>query len=256
MFGTIHFARCARRLISHGADSSSLRSFGGYGAQRVSTSPNAGSSPRLTDVKEFSPCVLTHRKLIHSGSPEDLRDKMFSKRENYAREGKDMFGPLGSRNSDDPFFKRDFLKDVISRDGREFRGSSQFLPQNIEQDADFVHIKLMRNNTFVTVTDSNGNKKLGASAGCLSELKGGQKFSRYAAEATAEHVGRLSRSLGIKSIVMRVKGFTYFKKKRQAIMSWKEGFSESRLGRNPIVYIEDVTRKAHNGCRLPKKRRI
>jgi small subunit ribosomal protein S11 len=53
-----------------------------------------------------------------------------------------------------------------------------------------------------------------------------------------------------------VKGFTYFKKKRQAIMSWREGFTNSRADPNPIVYIEDTTRRPHNGCRLPKKRRI
>ncbi|XVF31422.1 hypothetical protein REPUB_Repub16aG0144800 [Reevesia pubescens] len=109
-----------------------------------------------------------------------------------------------------------------------------------------------RSYTFVTVTDSNGNKICGASSGQL----GGTKVPRYAAEATAEHVGRLARNMGIKSIVVRVKGFTHFKKKRQAILSFRDGFSNSRLDRNPIVYIEDTTRRPHNGCRLLKKRRI
>lgn len=61
--------------------------------------------------------------------------------------------------------------------------------------------------------------------------------------------------MGSKSVVMRVNGFTYFKKKRQTIMSFREGFSNSG-DRNPIVYIEDTTQKPHNGCRLPKKRQI
>ena len=30
----------------------------------------------------------------------------------------------------------------------------------------------------------------------------------------------------------------------------------SRNDQNPIAYIEDTTRKAHNGCRLPRKRRV
>lgn len=150
----------------------------------------------------------------------------------------------------------DFVRGIIEEDGKGFIGSSHYPRYNVEQNADFVHIKLMRNNTFVTVTDSKGNKKLGASSGCLPELKGGPKMSRYAAEATAEHVGRQARNLGLKSVVMRVKGFTYFKKKRQAIMSFREGFGNSRGDHNPIVYIEDTTRRAHNGCRLPKKRRI
>ncbi|EOY11562.1 PREDICTED: probable ribosomal protein S11, mitochondrial [Theobroma cacao] len=148
------------------------------------------------------------------------------------------------------------VRKVLEEDGKSIFGGSQFLRyKNFEQDADFVHIKLMRNNTFVTVTDSNGNKKCGASSGQLSELKGGAKVSRYAAEATAEHVGRLARNMGIKSVVVRVKGFTHFKKKRQAILSFREGFSDSRSD-NPVVHIEDTTRRPHNGCRLPKKRRV
>ncbi|CAI0380612.1 unnamed protein product [Linum tenue] len=73
------------------------------------------------------------------------------------------------------------------------------------------------------------------------------KLSRYVAEATSEHVGRKARD----GVVVKVNGFSLFKKKRQAIMSFKEGFG------NSIDYIEDTTRKPHyNGCRLPKKRRI
>jgi small subunit ribosomal protein S11 len=148
-----------------------------------------------------------------------------------------------------------FVRGIIEEDGKDMGGS---LPSryNVEQNADIVHIKLLRNNTFVTVTDSKGDTKCKASAGCLPEMKGGAKLSRYAAEATSEHVGRMSRSMGLKSVVMKVKGFTYFKKKRQAIMSWREGFTNSRADPNPIVYIEDTTRRPHNGCRLPKKRRI
>ncbi|XVE63095.1 hypothetical protein DITRI_Ditri06bG0172200 [Diplodiscus trichospermus] len=154
------------------------------------------------------------------------------------------------------FRSMDFVREAIEGDGRGTYRGSQFPQRNVEQNADFVHIKLMRNNTFVTVTDSNGNKKCGASSGHLSELKGGTKVSRYAAEATAEHVGRLARNMGIKSVVIKVKGFTHFKKKRQAILSFREGFSKSRLDKNPVVYIEDTTRRPHNGCRLPKKRRV
>ncbi|CAN6555599.1 unnamed protein product [Malus baccata var. baccata] len=149
-----------------------------------------------------------------------------------------------------------FVRGVVEEDGRSNFWGSQFPRYNIEQNADIVHVKLMKNNTFVTVTDSKGNKKLGASAGSIPDMKGGPKLAKYAAEATAEHVGRMSRNFGLKSVVMKVKGFTYFKKKRQAIMSWKEGFSSSRVGHSPIVYIEDTTRKPHNGCRLPKQRRI
>nr|GEY15013.1 probable ribosomal protein S11, mitochondrial [Tanacetum cinerariifolium] len=48
------------------------------------------------------------------------------------------------------------------------------------------------------VTDSKGNKKMGASAGSLAEMSGGPKVSKYSAEATAEHVGRVAKSMGLK----------------------------------------------------------
>ncbi|WJX20359.1 hypothetical protein P8452_09923 [Trifolium repens] len=74
-----------------------------------------------------------------------------------------------------------------------------------QHDADIVHIKMLRNNTFVTVTDSKGNVKLSGSAGSLKDLKSGQKLSRYAAEATAEVVGRRAKGLGLKSsVVMKI----------------------------------------------------
>ncbi|THG18303.1 hypothetical protein TEA_021604 [Camellia sinensis var. sinensis] len=121
-----------------------------------------------------------------------------------------------------------FVRGIIEEEGKGVMGSSQLSRYVVENNADIVHIKLLRNNTFVTVTDSKGNKKIGASSGCLSEMKGGPKLSRYAAEATAEHVGRLARNLGLKSVVMKVNGFTYFKKKKQAIVSFREGFTFSR----------------------------
>lgn len=151
------------------------------------------------------------------------------------------------------------VRGILGQDGNHdyYRGH-QFVNHNVnvEEKLDVVHIKLIRNNTFVTITDSNGNKKVGASSGCLEEMKGGPKVSRYAAEATAEHVGRLARKLGLKSVVMRVNGFTHFKKKKQAILSWKEGYTYGKGDKTPIAYIEDTTRRAHNGCRLPKQRRV
>ncbi|KAJ6833191.1 putative ribosomal protein S11, mitochondrial [Iris pallida] len=70
--------------------------------------------------------------------------------------------------------------------------------------------------TFITVTDARGNKKTGASAGCLEERKGRSHLFRHAAVATAEHVGRSTRKIGLKLVVMKVKGSTYSKKKRKS----------------------------------------
>nr|UIF91908.1 ribosomal protein S11 [Crocus sativus] len=128
-----------------------------------------------------------------------------------------------------------------------------------KKNRDLVHVLLFtkKHQTFVTVTDARGNKKTGASAGCLGERKGRSRLSRHAAAATAEHVGRSARKIGLKSVVMKVKGSTYFRKKKKVILSWKEGFQGSKVGvKSPIMYIHDVTQFAHNGCRLPKKRRV
>lgn len=148
-----------------------------------------------------------------------------------------------------------FVKGLIEDGGGNSFSGRQYSVPNMEKNADIVHIKLMRNNSFVTVTDSKGNKKVGASAGLLSTMKGGPKVSRYSAEATAEHVGRLARNMGLKSVVVKLNGFTFFKRKKQAVLSFRDGYANSRSDQNPIVYIEDTTRRAHNGCRLRKKRR-
>ncbi|KAJ9186187.1 hypothetical protein P3X46_005719 [Hevea brasiliensis] len=143
----------------------------------------------------------------------------------------------------------DFVRGILEQE------SSRFSQYNVEHNADIVHIKLMRNNSFINVTDSKGNTKFVVTSGS-KKVVGEGKVTRYAAEATAEYAGRKAREMGLKSVVMKVEGFTYFRKKRQAIMSFREGFCNSRADRNPIVYIEDTTRRPHNGCRLPKKRRI
>ncbi|CAN1239319.1 Probable ribosomal protein S11, mitochondrial, partial [Linum grandiflorum] len=93
-----------------------------------------------------------------------------------------------------------------------------FTRHNKEGNEEVVHIKLLRNNTFVTVTNRKGNTKVGwlsASSGMVPELKGGPKLARYVAQATLEHVGRKSREMGLRSVVIKVNGFTFFKKKRQ-----------------------------------------
>ena len=152
--------------------------------------------------------------------------------------------------------------------GRSFNKSMNLVQSISEEDEqferenkDFVHLPPIHNNTFVTVTDARGNKKTGASAGCLEEIKGGSRLSRYAARATAEHVGRSARNLGMKSVVMKVKGSTYFRKKKAVILSWREGYTFAECKRSEgdqsqIMYIHDVTQLPHNGCRLPRKRRV
>ncbi|KAK3002936.1 hypothetical protein RJ639_019101 [Escallonia herrerae] len=153
-----------------------------------------------------------------------------------------------------------FVRGILEENGRDMIGVPQQPRYTLEQNADVVHIKMLRNNCFVTLTDSNGNRKVGASSGSLKDKAEDKskvaKVSGYAAEATAEHIGRLAKEMKLKSVVVKVNGFTFFKKKKQAILSFREGYTNGRGDANPIVYIEDTTRRPHNGCRLPKKRRI
>ncbi|KAK3435227.1 hypothetical protein EUGRSUZ_D02590 [Eucalyptus grandis] len=251
--------RHARSLISKFLDSnqrlaspssSLLQPRHGLAARSHSSGSTATGeviSPRVNDVSatRMFGNVCRASKVTHMVNPSRLSLTRFI----HSSTQKDVENISSPRSMD-------YVRGIIEEEGKALGGFQFPRYNNMEQDVDFVHIKLMRNNTFVTVTDSKGNKKIGASAGCLPEMKGGPKISRYAAEATAEHVGRQSRSLGLKSVVMKVKGFTFFKKKRQAIMSWREGFTNARGNQNPIVYIEDSTRRPHNGCRLPKRRRV
>ncbi|KAL3502146.1 hypothetical protein ACH5RR_036595 [Cinchona calisaya] len=226
------------------------------------------------------PSAFTFQRFIHSGNPEKAEMGANSRPMDFVRgiieeSGTNAFGrsqlsqytvEQNGGHSGNPEKAEmggnsrpmDFVRGIIEESGTNAFGRSQLSQYALEQNADVVHMKLLRNNTFITLTDSKGNRKPGervsASAGSLPD-KGG-KVSRYGAEATAEHVGREARKSGVKSVVVKVNGFTYFKKKRQAIMAFKEGYTHGRGDQTPIVYIEDTTRRPHNGCRRPKKRRI
>ncbi|MED6166998.1 hypothetical protein PIB30_114849, partial [Stylosanthes scabra] len=103
---------------------------------------------------------------------------------------------LNARNDNDgeaekSYRPMDFVRGVIDKDGQD--PLHPYYSNQRETDADYVHIKMLRNNTFVTVTDSKGNIKLSGSVGSVKEMKSGQKLARYAAEATSEVVGRRAR---------------------------------------------------------------
>ncbi|XP_021746823.1 probable ribosomal protein S11, mitochondrial [Chenopodium quinoa] len=223
----------ARRLSS--LSSSSWRP--AASSSVVSKSPLSRDDQESSSTSLFLPYYYTHLRVgarIHTTATKEAGNFGTSSHMNFVK------NPLDKR-------------EATALDKREAPGQRQ---DNAAEKLDIVHIKLIKNNTFVSITDSKGNKKVGASSGCLEEMKGGPKLSRYAAEATAEHVGRLARNLGLKSVVMRVNGFTHFKKKKQAILSWREGYTFGKGDHTPIAYIEDTTRRPHNGCRLPKKRRV
>ncbi|XP_027095381.1 small ribosomal subunit protein uS11m-like isoform X2 [Coffea arabica] len=210
-------------------------------------------------------CALAFRSFIHSGDAKKADTGSISRpdtgsisRPDTGSISRPETGSTYRPDTGSTTRPMDFVRGIIEESGIRGFGGFPLSPYTVEQNADIVHMKLLRNNTFITLTDSKGNRKpgerLSASAGSLPD-KGG-KVSRYGAEAAAEHVGREARKAGVKSIVVKVNGFTFFKKKRQAIMAFREGFTRGRGDQSPIVYIEDTTRRPHNGCRRPKKRRI
>ncbi|KAF6140797.1 hypothetical protein GIB67_042210 [Kingdonia uniflora] len=157
-------------------------------------------------------------------------------------------------------YGRNFVQSIIE-EGNDIRSISEKDEQRWKKvEGSLVHMKVMKNASFVTVTDLKGKtlKGLRSSAG---SLEGGSRLSRYAAEATAEHVGRAARKMGIKSVVIKIKGSMFFRKKKAVILGWKEGYTfglrnNVRGNQTSILSIHDVTQLPHNGCRLPKKRRV
>ncbi len=109
-----------------------------------------------------------------------------------------------------------------------------------------AHIQATFNNTHVTVSDKEGNVVAWASAGGLG-FKGSRKGTPFAAQQAASQVAQAVRSMGCKSLEVRVKGPG----------SGRESAIRALQAAGIIVKsIRDVTPIPHNGCRPPKRRRV
>ena len=109
-----------------------------------------------------------------------------------------------------------------------------------------AHIQATFNNTHVTVSDMEGNVVAWASAGGLG-FKGSRKGTPFAAQQAASQVAQAVRSMGCKSLEVRVKGPG----------SGRESAIRALQAAGIIVKsIRDVTPIPHNGCRPPKRRRV
>lgn len=94
---------------------------------------------------------------------------------------------------------------------------------------DVLHITPKEKKTFVTVTDVKENRKAGASACCLEDRKGRSRLAWYAGEATGEHMGRPASKIGLKSVVVKVKGCSFFRKKKKMLLSFADGSRRERV---------------------------
>ncbi len=109
-----------------------------------------------------------------------------------------------------------------------------------------AHIQATFNNTHVTVSDMEGNVVAWASAGGMG-FKGSRKGTPFAAQQAASQVAQAVRSMGCKSLEVRVKGPG----------SGRESAIRALQAAGIVVKsIRDVTPIPHNGCRPPKRRRV
>lgn len=109
-----------------------------------------------------------------------------------------------------------------------------------------AHIKSTFNNTIVSISDQQGNVLAWASAGGAG-FKGSRKSTPFAAGAAAEQAGKAAMEHGVKKVDVLVKGPG--SGRETAIRSLQTIGIE-------VVGIKDVTPLPHNGCRLPKRRRV
>jgi small subunit ribosomal protein S11 len=109
-----------------------------------------------------------------------------------------------------------------------------------------AHIHATFNNTIVSITDQQGLVVAWSSAGSVG-FKGSRKGTPYAAQMAAEAAARKAAEVGMRSVVVHVKGPGGGRE--SAVRSLQQA------GLN-VQSIKDVTPIPHNGCRPPKRRRV
>lgn len=107
-------------------------------------------------------------------------------------------------------------------------------------------IKATFNNVIVTITDVYGNVISWSSAG-RNGFKGSRKNTPFAAQVTAENAAKEAYSLGLRKVDVYIRG---------PGAGREAGIRSLQTAGLEILSIRDVTPIPHNGCRLPKRRRV
>ena len=107
-------------------------------------------------------------------------------------------------------------------------------------------IKSSFNNTIITITDQKGDVLSWASSGNVG-FKGSRKSTPFAAQQAAEIAARRAMEHGVRKVDVEVKGPG--SGRETAIRAIQNAGIE-------VTGIKDVTPVPHNGCRLPKRRRV
>ena len=109
-----------------------------------------------------------------------------------------------------------------------------------------AYVKSTFNNTLVSLCDLQGNVISQGSPGAVG-YKGSRKSTPFAAQQAAIRAGEAAYEMGLREIVVRVKG------PGSGRESAVRGLSQAGLR---VSMIEDTTPLPHNGCRPKKKRRV
>jgi small subunit ribosomal protein S11 len=109
-----------------------------------------------------------------------------------------------------------------------------------------VFIQCSFNNTIVSLTDDKGDVLAWASAG-VNGFKGTKKGTPFAAGVTAGKVAKKAIELGVKQIVVFIKGPGPGRETAVRALG-NAGLT--------ILSLKDVSPLPHNGCRPPKARRV
>ncbi|MBP1604477.1 MAG: rpsK [Acidobacteria bacterium] len=110
----------------------------------------------------------------------------------------------------------------------------------------YAYIRASFNNTMISITDAEGNLVAWSSAGAIG-FKGSRKGTPFAATQAAISAGNAAKSVGMRSLEVRVKGPGAGRESAVRALQ--------TIGLD-VRSIRDVTPIPHNGCRPPKRRRV
>ena len=109
-----------------------------------------------------------------------------------------------------------------------------------------AHIRSTFNNTIINITDREGNSLCQSSSGTAG-FKGARKGTPFAAQLAAKEASTKARDMGVKYVDVRISGPGAGRE--SAIRALQASGLE-------IKSIRDVTPIPHNGCRVPRRRRV
>ncbi|WCL82799.1 30S ribosomal protein S11 [Saprospira sp. CCB-QB6] len=109
-----------------------------------------------------------------------------------------------------------------------------------------AYIQATFNNIIISITNKAGQVISWSSAG-KQGFRGSKKNTPYAAQVCASEAAREAYDLGLRSVIVYVKGPG---SGREAAIRAIDGAGVR------VTTIQDTTPLPHNGCRPPKKRRV